>query len=791
MIRTYIKIAFRHLAKQLTYSIINIGGLAIGIASSLVILVYAFNELSYEKHFENHDRILRVATKFMSMGEFANGPVALFEVWPQQYDWIESTTRVDALGSVEFETDKLQAKEEGLAVEENFFEMFDYPFVSGDRATALDLENSIVISQELANTYFGDDDPIGKSIILGEEKRELIVTGVVDYQALNSHLNAKYWARQKQEPIDPDDLHWFSVNVFNYVMVTEDITTEEVQFSLNRLVENEVFSRFGSTLTFEQWFERDDAYRLMAQPLDDIYLKGVLSFDLTVGGNATAVYVLLAIAVLISVIAAVNFINLTTAKATKRAREVGVKKVMGSTRAGLSIQFLSESILISLMAMVVAFGLSELFLVIFQQITGQVLISSVLNNISNILLGLSLAVLIGFLAGLYPSFYLSAFRPSQVLKGGTLNVSGSKGFRNVLVVFQFTLSVSLIVCSLLISKQLEYMRDKDLGFGQEDVLVIRNAHHLGDDIQGFKQKIAQRAEVVELSLSSRLPGSQSSFSMGSVESKHVEEALRVNRFGGDFNYVKTIGYDIIAGRDFDENIASDSNAVILNETAARELGLENPIGEILNNKFNVIGVVRDFNFEALKETVGPVLIHLSTSGRQIAIKFKSTAASSLIAFVEDEWNSYSLEAPVSYSFLDQNFEELMAKEKTLSKVVSLFTVLAVVISCLGLFGLSAYVTMQRRKEIGIRKLLGASAENIVTMLNKEFTILVALGIILAIPIAWYMMNLWLADFAYKTDISAWVFVLAGAAALMVALLTVSYQSLMAAMSAPVDAIREE
>ncbi len=788
-----IKIAFRNHLKQVSFSIINIGGLALGIACSFVILIYVMQELSYEKHFTDHKQIYRVATKFMTMGEFASGPEILLEVMPGEYQWVEQTCRVEAT-EVEITYGNFTATEEGLIVEPGFFKMFDYIFDTGDPGTSLANKNNLVLSKSLATKLFGDDEPVGKIIEMGEYKTQQLVTGVVDLNNVKSHLNAPFWSREIRGPGNAEtsglDDNWLMVKKYNYIKVSEDVTAEDIQFSLDRLVKDRIFPGLGSTMPFEAWFQRDDSYHLILQPLDDIYLNGTLRFDLTAGGNATTVNVLLAIAILIIVIASINFINLTTAHATRRAKEVGIKKTMGSTRLALVFQFMSESIMVSLMSMVIAFGLAEILLIIFEKTTGQALLDSGLLTMFNVAFAFLLAICVGILAGIYPAFYLSSFNPNRVLKGDFYSLKGNPGFRDMLVIFQFSLSMILIICSLIIFQQLEYMKTKDLGFDKEDVLIINNSRILKENINTLKSTLAGRSEVKNVGIGHRVPGSASSFSITTLKSENIEEPLKINRFRGDYDYFETIGFDLIEGRFFSRDISSDSSALILTQAAAKALQLDNPVGARLNNKYHVIGIVRDFNFESLRKKIEPAVFALDKRWGKLVIKVNATQTASLLTFIEQEWKTYSPDEPLRYHFLDDNFDELMRNDIKMGQVVMIFTILAMLIACLGLFGLSAYIGNQRRKEIGIRKVMGASVNNILVMLNKDFARLILFATLIAFPVSIYIMGVWLSNFAYSTTISAGVFILAGGLTLLVALFSVSYQSIAAATSDPVNSLKE-
>jgi putative ABC transport system permease protein len=528
------------------------------------------------------------------------------------------------------------------------------------------------------------------------------------------------------------------------------------------------------------------------QPIDDIYLGGVLNFDLSPGGNKTAVYVLLAIAILILIIASVNFINLTTARADKRSKEIGIRKVIGSSKLSLISQFMIESVLISVLSVILALGLAELILMIFQSFTGTLLFKSVFENPANIFLALGIGVLLGILSGFYPALYLSSFKPVNAIKKGIHSGKSNQSLRNILVVFQFTLSIALITSTLIIFGQLRFMEKKDLGFNKSDVLILDNAYVLGKSFNDLKSKLKNFDGVKSISEVSRLPGSDNSFSITTLSAPGSEESLRVNWFRGDHDFINTLEFDLVEGRKFDENLSSDSASLILNEAAVKALNLIEPVGTILNDREVVIGVVKDFNFESLRNNIGPAVISLHPEqGQKIAVKIEPEKYQSVIEFINREWNSNLQNAPLNYFFLDDNFEKLVKKDEEMARVVSLFTVLAIFISCLGLFGLSSYLAVLKKKEIGIRKVMGATIFNILFLLNWKFSRLILLAIILAVPITAYLMNWWLNGFAYKISLSPAYFVIASILTILVAWGTVSYQSIAAAITNPVNSLRDE
>lgn len=786
MFRSFVRIAVRNFGKQLSFSLINVVGLAISLACSLVILMFVSRELSYEKHFAGHDRIYRIATHFMTMGEFANGPQILLEELPNEYPWVDLTTRVKddkvSLGTGDFTTE-----EKGLLVEKNFFEMFQYQFYQGDGDLGSD---GIVLSRSLAKTIFGNEEVLGKVIEMTTDKAKSLYTirGVVDTDNINSHLNASFWATMPRSGvIDPN---WFSVDAYNYVKVKSGVGITEVQAAVDKMIEVKVFPQMLSTLTFDEWFARDDAFRLMAQPLDDIYLKGTLMFDISKGSNEMMVYVLLAVAGLILFISSINFINLSTARAINRAKEVGVKKVVGSSITQLRFQFISEALMVTLAALVVAMGLAELVLILVERITGLELLASVFSQPQHLVFAFALAIALGLVSGFYPAIVLSSFKPIQVLKSSFKAGTNSR-FRNVLVVFQFGLSTILVITTLIMIRQIQFMDSRDLGFNQDNVLVIGNAGDLEGRLSGFIDKMRSQSGVVSLSQVNRLPGSVTSFSMANVQSVYLDEPVRISRFQGDFDYPSTLGFQLVEGRFFDKKIASDSNAIILNESAASQLLLEHPVGEIINKKYEVIGVVRDFNFESLRTAIAPSMISISNDGLSLALRVENSQARAVINTIEEEWVSLSPKEPINYYFLDQNFKNLMHNEQVLMQVLGLFTGLALFIACLGLYGLSAYLSVQRNKEIGIRKVLGATSTSVLTLLNKEYTKLVFFSFIIAIPVAIYLINFWLAGFAYQTSIEWWIVAGTGIAILLISWTTVGYHSFRASQINPAETLRRE
>ncbi|MEM8565611.1 MAG: ABC transporter permease [Bacteroidota bacterium] len=782
--------------RKLSYTLINILGLAIGIASGFVILLYVTIEKSYERDFSDSERTYRIATKFMSMGTFANGPEVLFNRLPESYDFVDQYTRVDYFDESEISTGIASSEAWGLLVDSTFFSIFDFEFIAGNRQNASLNPNSIVLSKTFSEQLFGNNTALGSQVLIGENKVPVTVTGIVNDE-VRTHLKSDYWITQvdgleeDDEGDSPND-NWYSIAFWNYLTVKPGTTQQQVQQALDSLVKKETFDVANRPLTFSEYLNRDDSYRLLAQPLEDIHLKGTLSFDLSKGGNESVVNSLLLIGILILLMATINFVNLTTARSTERMKEVGLKKVMGSQRQTLITQFMLESIVICWIAMAMALGLSELFLFTFVSITGQEFLSTVFIGYENVLNLFMMASCIGLVAGIYPCLHVSGFKPIQALKGGSTSGKPKAYFRNVLSVVQFTFSICLIIGSIIVFNQIRFMDNKDLGFDNENVLIIDKIQDLGNQAESYKQILSSRNEVLSASLVSRIPGSTSSFSMGTIQISEDDEPLRATRFQGDFDYLETLGYRITRGRDFSLDLASDSSAIIINETAVRTLGLEDPIGTELVNGWKIIGVVSDFNFESLKEVVAPVMLQVDRgSWYQMAVKLNAGNAQDFLSFAGAEWNKLKREEAFTYHFLDENYEQLMAQEITLGKAVLIFTILAVLIAALGLFGLSSYIALQRQKEIGVRKVLGASALAIFRHFNSSFALVILLSFFIAAPISYYFLDQWLSNFANRIDIGFSVFILAGVITYVLALCVVSFHSVKLIRLNPVTTLRED
>jgi len=785
MLKNFITIALRQFKRNFIYTMINVIGLALGMAGSFVIGSWVWQELSYDKHFKDSEKIYRVSVSFYNSGAFASGPEVLNTTLNDIAPEVEIATRLDRQAPTPLFVGEKKFEENIHYADSSFFNVFSYSFVAGNPSVALSNPNQLVIDSELAVKIFGIEDVLGKSLEVGKEKKSYTISGVVKSTDEPSHMNAHIWLPMEMSGRD----NWTSASVFNYIKLRSTATKSDLLSRLESIKKDLVYPTFQTEASYDEW-KGLNFFDFHVVGLEDIHLDPDMRFEMQPGGNRANVYIFLVVALFLVVIAGINFINLSTAQSIKRAKEVGIRKALGTARRSLVVQFLSESVILSFLAMLIGIGLAEIFLILFQSFTSEVLINGIFTSPLRMLLYVLFSLFVGILAGIYPAFYLSRYQPSSILRSARGQSRENQGFRNVLVIAQFTVSIALIVGSLFVFKQLELLRNVDLGFDRDNVLIIDNASELGDNKEAFKTALMNHAGVENASYNKRMPAGRSVW-IYSFQSDGMEESLAFQTFIGDDNFIPTMGFRLLKGRNFSSDMASDSSAIILNESAVKEMMLRDPIGAELKDGTRVIGVISDFGYQSFYEKPGPIVLIYNPDGYRLSIKVKDSYSKAVLDFVQDKWSALSVEKPLSYSFLDQNFEKLMEKEKTLGKTVSFFTTIAIFISCLGLFGLAAYTAEQRQKEIGVRKVLGAKVFDVVLLLNKNFTRQVVISIIIAAPLAWYFVDKWLQNFTYKIEIEFWLFLASGVVALAIAWLTVGYLSFKAASANPVDSLRDE
>jgi len=793
MVKNFLLVAFRSMARQMSYSIINVVGLAIGIACSLVIFLFVYGEWSYDRNWTNSDRIYKVGISFFNIGNFATGPERLFNVLPDQFDGVEAATRVQRENGLPITTDKNQEgipEKNAAYVDSAFFRVFQHELVAGRLIKA---PNDAVLTESAALKYFGTTDALGKSMLIGDDKKEFFVSGIVKDIDFNTTVRADVMLANNA--LISDEPNWGSASFYNFLLLRETSGRADLEAALERVLEKNVFPEFGKYMgatTFEEYKANPNSVKFHLHGLREIYLDSKLKFEMTPGGNRMNIYVFSAISVFILALAAVNFINLTTARASRRAKEVGIRKTMGTSRGRLVLQFLGESIVITTVAMILSLFLAEVFLLAFTYVTGAPLLTTIWKNPGIVAVFGVFSVGVGILSGLYPAFYLTAFNPVRVLKGN-VTARGGAGFRNTLVVFQFAVSMILIVCAFIVQQQLHYAMNKDLGFNKDNVLTIEKAN-LIDKTKALSllHELEQQSGVVHSTFAAGEPGSTRWNTYYRYTTPDIPEGLSMNAYPIGPGYFETMGIKVIKGRDFDENLASDSSSIVLNESAVRALGIEeDPIGTTINNVEKVIGVVSDFHWESMHNKIAPLSFRRANRIVQLSFKVEPNKIKDFLAVAETRWKEIAPKEAFTYHFVDQNFAELLKKDEVFGKAINIFTMLAIFISCLGLYGLSAYTAEQRTKEIGIRKVLGASSSQIVLMLNRKFTILVSVAIAVSIPLSIWLISQWLDSFAYKITPGAGVYVGSVVIALLTAWITVSLHSVRASWVNPSEALKYE
>lgn len=818
MFKNHLKIALRYLLKYKGFSFINIAGLAIGLTCFLLIALFITHELSYDRWNPQVDRIVRPYSDIKFGGSEMHMAVSGAIVGPdvaKEMPEVQAFCRLRNYGTYLVKRDgEMQQnfeERELLVADSSFFEVFPLTLMAGNPKTCLKEPNTIAISKTKAEKYFGTTQmAMGETLVL-DNRQKCKVTAVFEDIPSNSHFDAHFLiAMNGNREVEQASPLWATSNNFHtYFLLrpgtdVEAFKTKFAAFSQQKIAET---AKMMMNLSLEEFEATGQYARYTLQDLSDIHLYSNLDIELAANSSIQYVWVFGAIGLFILFIACINFMNLTTARSAQRAKEIGVRKVLGGLRSNLIGQFLSETVFLTLIAVLLALGLAALFLPGFNELSARELTMPWSSRTFWLSLVLGTAV-VGLIAGSYPAFFLSAFNTIKILKGEAVGKSKGGGLRSALVVFQFTISIVLIVATMLVYKQLNYIQDKKLGFQKDQVIIVDNAYALGDKVEVYKEEIKKQPGIKSATVSSYLPVPSSRSNTTFVTSREIRQdnAINMGQWRVDFDYLETLGLEMADGRFFDRSFITDSSAIILNETAASILGFEDPIGQRLYlptdnirgqtnpedfDEYTVIGVVKDFHWESLRENIGALSLMIGRSTGHVSCKFSATESANVVQALEAQWKKLSPEQPFSYRFMDNSFSSMYEAEQKIGSIALIFALLAIFISCLGLFGLASFTAEQRTKEIGIRKVLGANIPQIVQLLSKDFLRLVFISLIIAIPIAWYSMQRWLQDFAYRIEISWWVFVAAGLAAVLIAILSVSFQSIRAALANPVDSLRAE
>jgi putative ABC transport system permease protein len=794
MIKNYIKIAFRNLWRHKSFSLINIIGLAVGMAACFLIFMYVRFELSYDKFNQNFGQIYRLNTDIKSPNEVLHWSSASPPMGPAlQADYPEVKANARVFGASFLVTNKNEKFQENNIsfTDPAIFKIFTFPFIHGNAETALKDPFSMILTETSAKKYFGGTDVVGKTLRLND-KQPVTITGVIKDVPLNSHFSFDMLisasTMEKMKLIDMKE--WGNFSNFTYLLIPDANAASKLQAKLPDFLVKHIS---------EDKRRKGYNYVLFVEPLKEVYMDTFRGAP--VNGNLSNVYIFSIVAIFILLIACINFINLTTARATERAKEVGIRKVVGAERRQLTAQFLGESVIICLISFVIAAALSQLLLPMFNQLAGKIISHNIIEH-GYIFILFIIALAIGFIAGIYPALILTNFDITTVLKGRFTSSVKGIFLRKGLVVVQFTISIVLIVGTIIVYNQLNYMRNQSLGFQKDQMLILDFS---GDSLaqsmsETIKHELKQINGVMSASGSGTTPGNGNNVAYTEAESRSgALLPMNMNLYDVDFDFIPQYGMKMVAGRAFSNEFATDSTkAFVINETTVKNLGYASA-KDAVGKKFNqwgrtgtIIGVVQDFHFESLQQNVKPLNLRINPRNINVfTLKIKGGDIPNTIAAVQSKWKTLVPQRPLTYYFLDQNFNKQYATEDRFGKLFMYFAVLAIMISCLGLLGLASYSTLQRTREIGIRKVLGASVPGIVNMLSKEFLLLVGIAAIIAFPLAWLGMHSWLKDFAYKIDIGWWVFAVAGILAMMIALTTVSYQAIRAALANPVKSLRSE
>jgi putative ABC transport system permease protein len=798
MLKNYLTVAVRNILRHKVYSIINIAGLSVGMACTILILLWVQYELSFDRYHENADQIYRLGLKLQTSkikDSIASNGVPAGPILEKKFPEVLKACRFrkeEGVAVAQYKEKKF-FEEDIFYADNSVFDIFSFPMINGDPKSALKTPFSVVITEDIAKKYFGNEDPMGKILIFNNEYN-VTVTGVVKNIPKNSHFTfdmllsfetAGPWLEKAME-------HWLlNIHNYTYLLLQKNCTIKELEKEFPALIDEymgDMLKAIGGSV------------ELFVQPLTSIHLHSNLKWEIAANGDIAYVYVFLAIALLILFIACINFMNLSTARSANRATEVGVRKLLGAHHGNLLSQFLGESILFSLVSIIIALGLVELALPPFQSLFGSHLRSDYISTPLVMWGCIGLMIFVGLIAGSYPAFFLAAFHPMQVLTGRLKTGAAGSLLRNILVVFQFTISIGMIISLAIVFTQLKYMKHKTLGFDKEHIVIIRLTDSaIRRSIEKIKEGLKNYHGISHVAASNYLPGQGFWMKVIVPEGSELDQTESIGRIRIDSDFISTMDIKLVAGRNFSPQFSTDQNdLIIVNETAARQWGWDDPIGktiQVLDDRpitKTIIGVVRDFHVESLHKKIEPVFFEFApSSSRYISVKIRPDNIPSTIRYLEKTLKQIDPMLPFDYTFLDETFDRNYKAEEKLSKIFSYFTLLAIFIACLGLFGLASFTSEQRTKEIGIRKALGASISGIILLLSKEFTKWVLLANLIAWPVAYFAVNQWLQNFAYRINIGPGTFILAALLALIIALLTVGYQAVRAARANPVNALRYE
>ncbi len=803
MVRYNILLALRNLSKQKFYSIINISGLAIAATACLLIGIFIADELNYDKHFDNYENIYRVDSHIHFNDtdmKFANSPAAMKQMLSEDFPDVVASGRFRNTDPILLQKGDQYVKQENVAwADADMLNIFKLDFIyGGDQNALVDVE-SMVLSQSASKRFFGDENPVGNTIRSTNDQL-FRIDGVYRDIPYNSHFH--FDLLRSMEGLEHSrNKTWLSNNYKNYVVLDERTTVADFNEKLPEALKGYLGPRLKEMagITYDEFYESGNFldYRLI--PVTDIHLRSHRQFEIEANSSIDNIYIFIAVGVMILLLAAFNFMNLSTARSASRAKEVGIRKVMGSMKRSLMGQFLTESIVISLFAFAIAIALVYLGLPYLNDFTGKEIVNPIFGDMMLWPFVLLASLIIGLSAGIYPAFFLSSFSPIKVLQGRLALGSKSSLFRNVLVVFQFSISIIMILGTSIVYKQLRYNQNKNLGYDRNKVIILENTYTLGTGADAFINSLNADPDIASVTTSYFLPSrnTRSDHTFNKEGDNGANNAVNMQTWYIDDQYLPTLGMKLQEGRNFDRTLASDSTAVVLNQTAAAMFGFsDSPLGKKINfvgdnSKLRVVGVVEDFYFDTFKQKVRPLVFFMDGGTSTMALKYTSDNPLALIERIDQVWAEHNPGQPFEFTFMDQEFAANFNEDRQLGTILGFFSILAIVIACLGLFALASYTAQQRRKEISIRKVLGASVSGIMKLLFSSFSKLLVIASLVSLPLGYYLIDQWLSNFAYRTNIGVLVFIAAGLIVFIISWITVGTQTLKAAQSNPAEILHNE
>lgn len=811
MLKNHFKIAFRNLLKNRGFSFINIFGLSIGVAACILISIYILHESSYDAHVSNSENIYRINRDYIDGERVDAGIHFSANTAPTlvtDFKEVEHSGRLMANGlfwgagsnEIRFDGEDMQHYEEGFTyADQSIIDIMDIKMVYGEAKTSLSGPNTIVISETIANKYFKNQNPVGRSMYLnGNNERPFKINGVMRDFKSNSHLDYNFLITLKDVEFGVgEQTRWFQNNYFTYVVLKAGTDVSSFEEKMNHTLMEKYIKPSYKLAGFAGWEKAHEREKMYLQPLNDINLySNHVDFESGNRNDIKIIWIFGIVALFILVIASINFVNLSTAKSANRAKEVGLRKVVGSSRKQLISQFLAESLLISFVSFVIGTALATLFIPLFRTMSGVDITIPWTHFafIPAILLG---SLIVGVLAGLYPSFYLSSFSPINVLKGKLRSGSKSGGLRSGLVIFQFTISVILIVGTLVVNQQMDFILNSKIGFEKDQVVQIYSTNIFNDRVETFKEELKKIPGVSHATISDYLPieGTKRNGNSFVNEGKDgIDETVPGQAWVIDEEYIETMGMNLADGRNFIAGRTSDEQAVIINEAMVKALRLEEPVGKRISRYgelWEIIGVVEDFNFDTMKTKVRPLCFFMGISPSITSVKINTQDVSAVLSSLETKWKEFAPNMAFRYEFMDASFASMYDNVSRIKTIFTAFAILAILVACLGLLALSAYMVEQRNKEMSIRKVLGASVQTIFKLLTKNFLALIVIALVVAIPVAYFLMHSWLQDYEYRVDISCTVFVLASTMVTIIAFCTISYHAIKSALINPAKVLRSE